>query len=107
MQITVLRYYKTLGRDANYFIESKDEEWGWTNLHFLVDKRHVIRYGFGIDRDVLRGGIALGIGPHYFGPDSFWSYEDSLKFSYALDDDSIFSNLRLMDDFLENLWVAK
>lgn len=99
LQLAVLKYYKALGRDARYFLESKDDEWGWVNLHFLIDKRHVIRYGFGLDRDVLLGGIALGIGPHYFGPDSFWSYDDSLKFSNSLDEESVFRNLRLMDDF--------
>lgn len=99
LQLTVLKYYRARGREARYFLESKDEEWGWVNLHFLIDRRHVVRYGFGIDRDILRGGISLGIGPHYFGPDSFWSYEDSLKFSHTLDDDSVFRNLRLMDEF--------
>lgn len=99
VQISVLNYYKYLSREARYFLESKDDEWGWTNLHFLVDKIHVIRYGFGSDRGALRGGVALGIGPHYFGPESFWSYEDSLNFLYTVDTDSIFHNLRLMDEF--------
>lgn len=103
LQVSVLNYYKQLGRDVKYFLESRDDEWGWTYLHFLVDRVHVIKYGFGVDRGILRGGIAMGIGPHYFGPESFWSYEDSLNFVYTVDTDSIFHNLRLMDEF----WEAK
>lgn len=99
LQNTVARYYKMLNREARYFLETENKEWDWTYLHFLVDKRHVIRYGFGVDRDVLLGGVEIGIGPHYFGAAAFWSYENSTRFINSVDTDAVFHNLRLLDEF--------
>jgi hypothetical protein len=99
LQSSVLEYYKHLNREVRYFLETKNVDWGWTFLHFLVDKRHVIRYGFGVDRNVLVGGVEIGIGPHYFGAAAFWSYENSMRFINSLETDAVFHNLRLLDEF--------
>lgn len=99
LQKTVLGFYRGLGRDVRYFLETKNDEWNWTYLHFLIDKSRVIRYGFGIDRDALLGGVEIGIGPHYFGATAFWSYENSTRFIDSLSSDSIIHNLRLLDEF--------
>lgn len=95
---SVLDYYESLNREARYFLETKNLEWAWTYLHFLIDRKYVIRYGFGIDR-ILCGGVEFGIGPNYFGADAFWSYENSTRFMSSISEDSIFHNLRLLDEF--------
>lgn len=95
---SIVKYYKTLGREIRYFKKTKDSEWDSTYLYFLVDRKHVIRYGFGIDR-VLSGGVELGIGPDYFGSAAFWSYQDSTRFISSISEDSIFNNLRLLDEY--------
>ena len=102
LQKSVLDYYKNLGREARYFLETKNSEWGWTFLHFLIDKKHVIRYGFGVDREILVGGVEIGIGPHYFGAAAFWSYENSTRFINSVEADAVFHNLRLLDEFWKN-----
>jgi hypothetical protein len=99
LQKSVQQFYNNLNREVRYFLESENSEWGWTFLHFLVDKKHVIRYGFGVDRGVFTGGVEIGIGPHYFGPAAFWSYEDSTRFSSELDTQSVFHNLFLLDEY--------
>jgi len=101
LQKSVLNYYKNLGREARYFLETKNPEWDWTYLHFLIDRRHVIRYGFGVDRNMLLGGLELGIGPHYFGASAFWSYENAKRFIDTVNTESVFHNLRLLDEFLK------
>lgn len=100
LQGSVLTYYKNLRRDAICFMETKSNNSGGMYLHFLVDKKHVIRYGFSIDRDRCVGGPELGIGPVYFDAAYFWTYEDSRRFVGQLDAQSVFHNLRLMDEFL-------
>jgi hypothetical protein len=99
VHLSVLNYYKYLNREAKYFLETKNEEWDWTYLHFLVDKKRVVRYGFGVDRNMLLGGVEIGIGPHYFGAADFWSYEKSTNFVSSVDTESIFHNLRLLDEY--------
>lgn len=102
LQKSILTFYKNLGRDAICFRESKNVDWNGAYLHFLVDKRRVIRYGFTNDREVWVGGVEMGIGPEYFSPAFFWSYEDSTRFSRDLDTQSVFHNLSLLDEFWRN-----
>ncbi|WP_426269705.1 hypothetical protein ACN9MB_17465 [Dyella kyungheensis] len=99
LQKSILNFYKNLGRDAVCFRESKNEEWGGEYLHFLIDKTKVIRYGFAHDREMWVGGVQLGIGPEYFSPAYFWSYENSTRFISDIDTQSVFHNLFLMDEF--------
>lgn len=99
VQVAVLDYYENLQREVKYFRESRNDEWGGGYLHFLIEKRNVIRYGFGFDRDVWVGGVEIGIGPEYFGPAYFWSYEKSTSFLSSVDAGSVFHNLSLLDEF--------
>jgi hypothetical protein len=99
IQLSILNYYKYMGREAKYFRESENVEWEGWYLHFLVEKKRVIRYGFGFDRGVWVGGIEIGLGPEYLGPAYFWSYEKSTNFVSSVDAESIFHNLRLLDEF--------
>jgi hypothetical protein len=99
LQLAVLRYYKAAGRDATCFSRTKDEGEGRTYLHFLIDKKHVIRYGFALESGVWMGRTELGIGPEYFDPGLFWSVEDSTRFVSPLDAQSVHHNLGLLDEF--------
>lgn len=85
---------------VEWFSDSRNEEWGWQYLHFLLNRKHVFRYGMGMDRWGLRAGVELAIGPHYFGPASFWSYEASTRFSGEASTEAVEKNLRLLDEFL-------
>jgi hypothetical protein len=51
---------------------------------------------------MLLGGVELGIGPHYFGPSAFWSYENANRFISEISTQAVFHNLRLLDEFWEN-----
>lgn len=98
---TIYSFYKRVeNRPIENFLRTKDEEWGWWYTLFLVDRNHVIRYGYGQDRGFWVGGVELGIGPHYFGPAAFWSYEDSQRFSMEASTEGIIKNLSLLDEFL-------
>lgn len=99
IQSSVLNYYKYLGREAKYLRESENIDWGGWYLHFFVEKKRVIRYGFGVDRNMWVGGVEIGVGPEYLGPAYFWSYEKSTRFMSSVDSESIFYNLRLLDEF--------
>jgi hypothetical protein len=100
LQQSVLSYYRDLHRDTKYFREIRNADWDGAYLHFLLDRQHVIRYGFSLDQGRWVGGLQLGIGPEYFSPAYFWSYEDSERFADGLDAASVFHNLRLLDEFL-------
>ncbi|CAE6869313.1 hypothetical protein R69658_08051 [Paraburkholderia aspalathi] len=97
---TVLNFYRTKpGRDARVFLHSENVEWGVLYSHFLIDRKHVIRCGIGFDRGIYLYGVELGIGPHYFGPPDFWSYENSERFKMEASTESITHSLRLLDEF--------
>jgi len=59
----------------------------------------VIRYSIGVDREVYVGAVELGIGPHYFGPAAFWSYDDMERFSMEATTEAVIHNLKLLDEF--------
>lgn len=46
------------------------------------------------------GGVQLAIGPHYFSPADFWSYEASQRFTLEASMEGVIKNLRLLDEFL-------
>jgi hypothetical protein len=97
---TVIQYYRSNGaRPVRKFSETEDKEWAHFYAHFLVDRKYVIRYGIGADRGDLRGGVELAIGPHYFGPADFWSYENSERFTLEASTEGIERNLALLDEF--------
>jgi hypothetical protein len=103
LNATIQDYYKKNGdRFVSFFLQSKDEEWGWFYTHFLLERRIVVRYGLGEDRGIPLGGIQMGIGPHYFGPADFWSYENSERFRVGTAIDDIVHNLGLFDEFLRH-----
>lgn len=97
---TIHNFYKRNGaRNVRNFMHSEDKEWGTFYTHFLIDRKHVIRYGIGQDRGFLLGGVDLAIGPHYFTPSVFWSYENSERFSLEASTEGVEQNLALMDEF--------
>ncbi len=77
---------------------------GWMEMVFLIDRRHVIRIEVGNDPspggDRWVMGLALAIGPYFFGPADFWSYEQSGRFRHSSDTDDVLTNLKLVDEFL-------
>lgn len=99
LQKVVIDFYNNNQRPASFFLETRNVEWDWAYLHFLVDRKNVIRYGMGLDRNLWVGGVELAIGPHYFGPAEFWSYANSERFRISLDVESVIHNLKLLDEF--------
>lgn len=102
VQNTVHAFYQKNSREVDNFKESKSNDGEWIYLHYLIDRIHVIKYGFGVDRGYLIGEVALGIGPAYFRPAAFWSYEDSERFTMEVTEDSIRHNLELLDEFWDS-----
>lgn len=97
----IQHYYKKIGnRTARNFLHAEESAQKWFFTYFLIDRKHVIRYGFGRDRGLLMGGLELAIGPHYFGPAAFWCYENSTRFSIEASTESVIKNLTLLDEFL-------
>jgi len=96
----VLDFYESREIFVRNFLNSEDKEWGWFDAHFLIDRKFVFKYGIGMDRGTWLGGISLAIGPHYFSPSDFWSYEDSKKFKVEPDKEAIEHNLRMLNKFL-------
>lgn len=92
-------YYQAHGeRSAINFLDSQDQ--GFFYAHFLVDRKHVIRYGIGEDRRLWIGGVSLAIGPHYFSPADFWDYPNSQRFKIEASSEALIHNLTLLDEFL-------
>ncbi|CAG9176750.1 hypothetical protein [Cupriavidus pampae] len=92
-------YERNGGRSAIRFLHGYTED-GGIYTHFLVDRKHVIRYEIGKDRKIWLGALSLAIGPHYFGPADFWSYEASERFKMDATTDAVLHNLALLDEFL-------
>ena len=93
-------YSKNGNRHIRKFKSSENKDWGWHYLHYLVDRRHVIRYGIGQDRNVWVGGLELAIGPSYFEAADFWSYANSERFTLEASTEGVERNLALLDEFL-------
>ncbi len=97
---TVFSYYKKHGnRHVSNFLRSENREWGVIYTHFLVQRSHVIRIGLLSDRGSFLCSLELAIGPQYFGPSDFWSYEASERFKLEASTDAVVHNLALLDEF--------
>ncbi|MCP2087413.1 UNVERIFIED_ORG: hypothetical protein J2Y81_003430 [Paraburkholderia sediminicola] len=97
---TVRDYYAKSGnRSAIRFLHRKGGEGDNFFTHFLIDRKHVICYEIGTDRGMWLGAVSLAIGPHYFGPADFWSYEASERFKMDASTDAVIHNLALLDEF--------
>lgn len=68
-------------------------------VRFLVDRKHVVEYAVVTDRGFQLSGVSLAIGPRYFGPADFWSYENSKRFALEATTEAIEQNLHLLDEF--------
>jgi hypothetical protein len=100
LDTTIQGYYRKNGNRAlRNFLHTEDKSEGWFYSHFLLDRKHVIRYGHGQDRGAWVGGFELGIGPHYFSPSAFWSHEASLRFSMEASTEAVEQGLVLLDEF--------
>lgn len=96
---TIRGYYEKHGhRSAIRFLHSKGDDDSFCT-QFLIDRKHVIRYQIGTDRGVWLGALLLAIGPHYFGPADFWSYEASERFKMDASTDAVIHNLALLDEY--------
>ena len=98
---TIHDYYRKVGgRFASNFLRSEDSTCVGYATYFLIDRRHVIRYGISQDRGRWLGAVSLAIGPHYFGAADFWSYEASQRFTLEATTEGVIKNLSLLDEFL-------
>jgi hypothetical protein len=98
---TIKSYYEKHGsRSAIRFLHSKKSDGDGFCAHFLIARKNVIRYEIATDRGVWLGALSLAIGPHYFGPADFWSYEASERFKMDASTDSVIHNLALLDEYL-------
>lgn len=103
MNDVVEAYYSAQKRFVRNFLHSENEEWGSLSSHYLIDRRHVLKLTIGSDRGTILFALELGIGPHYFSPANFWSYEKSKLFRMDFSEEAIIQNLILFDTFLESL----
>ncbi|MDM0030444.1 hypothetical protein [Variovorax saccharolyticus] len=98
---TIYSYYKKFGnRCASNFLHTEEKNGDAFDTYFLVDRKHVVRYGINLDCNWWTGALSLGIGPHYFGPADFWSYENFQRFSIDATTEAVELNLSLLDEFL-------
>jgi hypothetical protein len=86
-------------KQVSFFDYSGVDENGKSETIFLVDRKFVVNYSIGYDRNILVGAINLGIGPKFFTPADFWSYQNFERFRMTVDVESIEINLRLLDEF--------
>ena len=100
VQGTVFSYYKKHGnRHVSNFLRSENSECDVVYAHFLVKRNHVIRIGLFIDRGMFLSSLELAMGPHYFGPSDFWSYEASERFKMEASTEAVIHNLALLDEY--------
>ena len=71
-------------------------------VRFLVDRFHVVQYSFRYDRGFLLSGVGLAIGPHFFGPADFWSYDNMRRFALEASTEAIRKNLELLDEYFKS-----
>ncbi|MDM0030479.1 hypothetical protein [Variovorax saccharolyticus] len=92
-------YYERQNRIVRNF-SSGEEQDGAYYTYYLIDRKHVIRYSIGPDREFMLGAVELAIGPNYFNPAAFWSYENYQRFSMDATTEAVELNLFLLDEFL-------
>ncbi len=105
LRFCILDYYEGMGRAITDY-KSDTGSPGFIRSYFLVDRRHVIRYSIGNDPnpqgDRWVGGVEIGIGPDFFHPMQFWSYEQGERFSMEASTEAVAKNLRLLDEFWQS-----
>lgn len=100
----IYSYYKKNGdRKVHIFLRSVDDEKKIESIHFLLESKYVAKYSVGeSDRGSgFLGALGLAIGPHYFSPSQFWSYENAQRFRMSTEPFDIEFNLQLFDEFLK------
>ena len=98
---TVRNYYKNNGdRKISFISYSPPADYQKYETEFLLDRRYVVKYQIGVDREINMGVLALAIGPYYFGAADFWSYKDSERFTLEATTEGVEKNLGLLDEFL-------
>ena len=96
---TISSYYQKRSRSGRNFLHTDDPDGEAYYSYFLIDRKYAIRYSIGVDRGMWLGALELAIGPHYFGADAFWSYENYKRFSMDATTESVEKNLMLLDEF--------
>jgi hypothetical protein len=99
---TIIEHYSKQDRFVRIFKEGAHEDQS-SYYEFLIDRKHVARYSFGPhDKGypTMLGGLELAIGPRFFSPADFWSYEASNRFCMGATLVDIRWNLHLLDKFL-------
>ena len=99
LRITIQNYYSSKNRVVSFFSEKESEAF---EVQFLVDKKHVIKYVIGVDRDIPLGVLLLAIGPHYFSASEFWDRKNADRFTLESSTDGVVRNLMLLDEFFES-----
>ncbi len=96
-------YYGKKNRTVYIFSAPLPTDIESIEFSFLIDKKHVVKYSISKSDKQWGGSIGaltFAIGPHYFGPSQFWSYENAERFRMGTDTFDIEQNLRLLDEFL-------
>lgn len=97
----IRKYYKVSGDRAIKFISyTPPNSFETFEVEFLLDRKHICKYLVTQDRWGNVAGVELAIGPYYFGPADFWSYENSERFTMEASTEGVEKNLRLLDEFL-------
>lgn len=100
---TVTSFYTDFGARRFLIFEnqmpSEDSDEGYF-VRYLLDRRHVCEYRVAHDRGCFLSILSLAIGPHYFPPEDFWSYDNSQRFRLEASTEAVLHNLGLLDEFL-------
>lgn len=98
---SVNSYYKKTGnRHVSIFSDkppSGDEPY---YVRFLVDRKYVVQYAILRDRGVSLSSLTMAIGPHFFAPADFWSFDNGARFKMDASTDAVAHNLALFDEFI-------
>lgn len=101
----ISNYYQRRGnRSVRNFLHAADPDGEAYYSYFLIERKNIIRYSIGIDRGMWLGALEMAIGPHYFGADAFWSYENYKRFSIDSTTEAVEKNLALLDEFWGYEW---
>ena len=94
------KYYREKSRFVEIFdVHLSENDANMFFVKFLLDRKHVIQYIISKDRGVWGASILLAIGPAYFRPAQFWSYDAMKMFSMETTVTALRKNLDAMDVF--------
>lgn len=100
LNATINNYFTKKNRQVFVFSSPSPKCGNSLEFCFLIDRKHIVKYCIGIDRDTYLGVLLFAIGPHYFSSAQFWSYENSQRFTLEASTEGVEKNLRLLDEFL-------